>query len=95
MEIKEVQEQVERWFEMAKTDKWPKFVIFARLVEEIGEIGKCMNVKEGYQNKKVSEIDDEFGDAFFTFILLANEYNLDLDKAFEGVMKKYEKYIKK
>ncbi len=94
MDLKQAQEKVNEWFEKSGAEKWPKFVIFARLVEEIGEVGKCMNVKEGYQKKEVSKLKDEFGDALFTLILLANEYNLDLNEAMEQVLKKYDKYIK-
>ncbi|MEK6933088.1 MAG: MazG nucleotide pyrophosphohydrolase domain-containing protein [Nanoarchaeota archaeon] len=94
MDLKEAQKKVDKWFEKAGAEKWPKFVIFARLVEEIGEISKCMNVKEGYQKKEVSNLNDEFGDALFTFILLANEYDLDLNEVMEDVLEKYRKYIK-
>ena len=93
MDLKEAQDSVDEWFKKSGSEKWPKFVIFARVVEELGEIGKCMNVKEGYQNKKVSELDDEFGDALFSFILLANEYNLDLNKVMKRVIDKYNHYL--
>ena len=93
MDLKEAQKKVDEWFEKSGSKKWPKFVIFARIIEEMGEIGKCMNVREGYQKKKVSELDDEFGDALFSLIALANEYNLDLNEVMEKVFEKYNKYI--
>ncbi|MDD3160016.1 MAG: MazG nucleotide pyrophosphohydrolase domain-containing protein [Candidatus ainarchaeum sp.] len=97
MDMKEAQEKARNYFLENNFAVWPKFVILARLEEEISEIGRIISVEEGYREKwKVDNMDyvDEFGDALFQLIHLANECGIDLDLALEGVFKKYGKYSK-
>jgi len=102
MELKECQSDVKKYFEILKHNRglkpWPKFVILARLQEEISEIARIISVEEGYRGK--SKIDnmnyiDEFGDALFQLIHLANECNVDLEKSWNYTKKKYSKYLSK
>ena len=98
MELKKAQIKTEEYFKKSGFKKWPKFVILARLFEEISEIEKILSVKEGYREKwKANEMDfeEEFGDALFQLFHLANECGIDMDSAFKKVLKKYEKYYKK
>ncbi len=98
LEIKEVQRKVNEYFKRGKFKGWPKFVILARLEEEISEIGRIMSVEEGFRERwKIDNMnyEDEFGDALFQLVHLANGCDVDLDKSLKHVFAKYEKYIRK
>ena len=98
MEMKEAQKKVREYFEKGQFEVWPRFAILARLNEEISEIARIIFIEEGLRKKKESDnlnYVDEFGDALFQLIHLANQCNVDLDEALEHVFKKYEKYIEK
>ena len=54
-------------------------------------------MEEGLRQKsKIDNMDyeDEFGDAFFQLIHLANQCGVDVDKCLERVFEKYSKYKK-
>lgn len=98
MEIKEFQKKAQEYFVKNNFKVWPRFVILARLEEEISEIGRIISVEEGFREKwKVDNLDyvDEFGDALFQLTHLANECGVDLNIAMQKVLKKYSKYAKK
>lgn len=97
MMLEEAQSKVKEYFEKGNFAVWPRFAILARLEEEISEIGRIISVEEGLREK--SKIDnmnyeDEFGDAFFQLIHLANQCDVNVNDCLEHVFTKYEKYIK-
>lgn len=101
MELKTCQNDVKQYFISLEQNRelkpWPKFVILARLQEEISEIARIISVDEGYREKsKVDNMNyvDEFGDALFQLIHLANQCNVDLEESWIHVNKKYSKYLK-
>lgn len=97
MKVTEAQNKVKEYFEENGFEVWPRFAILARLEEEISEIGRIISVEEGLREKsKVDNMDyeDEFGDAFFQLIHLANQCEVDVDKCLEKVFEKYSKYKK-
>jgi NTP pyrophosphatase (non-canonical NTP hydrolase) len=97
MELKEVQHNVEDYFKRSGYKIWPRFAILARLQEEISEIGRIISVDEGLRQKwKVDNMNytDEFGDALFQLIHLANQCDVDVEEALKYAFKKYEKNIK-
>ena len=96
MEVKEFQRQVKDHFEKSGFKVWPKFASIVRLQEEISEIARIVSVEEGLREKwKVDNMNytDEFGDALFQLVHLANQCDVDLDESIAYVMKKYQKYI--
>jgi len=96
MELNEVQKKVKEYFETSGFKIWPRFAILARLEEEISEIGRIISVDEGLRQKwKVDNLNytDEFGDALFQLIHLANQCDVDIDESMKFVLKKYQKYI--
>lgn len=98
MELKEAQEKVKEYFEVSKNKIWPRFAIIARLQEEISEIARIVSVDEGLrQESKIDNMNyvDEFGDALFQLIHLANQCDVDITESMEFVLKKYQKYIHK
>lgn len=95
MELKEAQESVKKYFRDTGFKEWPRFAVLARLNEEISEIGRIISVEEGLREKwKVDNMDykDEFGDALFQLIHLANQCNVDIEESMNHVLKKYEEY---
>lgn len=65
-------------------------------VSEAGEIVKDIT-KSGDYGESPQEVevkDDEIGDLLFSLFLLAEEFNIDSEEAFEKAMKKYEDRVK-
>ena len=101
MTLKQCQEDAKEYFIQAEKllgrKTWPRFVILARLEEELSEIARIMSVEEGYRPaSKIDNMDmsDEFGDALFQLVHLANQCNIDLENSWTQVMEKYAKYLK-
>ncbi len=71
---------------------WPVLSQFARLVEEVGEVGRLLNHVYGSKPKKTGESKQELGeelaDVLFTIICLANTHSIDLDTEIEKVINK-------
>ena len=63
--------------------------------EELGELAREINHYYGEKPKKASEkpktIEEELGDVLFVLICFANSLNIDLSKAFDLVMNKFNK----
>ena len=66
---------------------------FIDLISELGELGKEI-LKGNEYGKKVfcntENLESEIGDTFFSLICVANGLNIDLQKALENVLNKYE-----
>jgi NTP pyrophosphatase (non-canonical NTP hydrolase) len=92
MPLKEAQKQVDDWISQYKEGYWSPFEILARLIEEVGELGREINHAYGHKKKKSTEdkkeMADEIGDVIFTLICLANSQKIDLDEAFQRVIDK-------
>ena len=98
MELKQSQEKVKKYFDENSIEPWSRFAILARLEEEISEIGRIISVDEGLREEwKIDNMDrvDEFGDALFQLMHLANQMGVDLEESMERVLKKYSKYAEK
>ncbi len=85
MEIKEAQKDVDiRIKEYG--GYWKPLSMFARLAEEVGEVGRAMNIKYGGKRKKHKydggEISEEISDVFFTLLAICNKLGINLEKEF-------------
>lgn len=93
MTIKDLQNAVEDWVNQFGGGYWSPHEILARLVEEVGEVGREINHLYGPKKKKETEetrkLGDEIGDVIFTLVCLANSKNIDLTEAMKGVIDKY------
>jgi len=97
MEFSKAQEKINNYFKESGFKIWPRFAILARLEEEISEIGRIISVEEGLREKwKVDNLnyEDEFGDAIFQLLHLANQCGVSSEKAINHALNKYEKYKK-
>jgi len=77
---------------------WSSYVQYIHLVEEVGELGEALTVKEGDRQKGSGEkaqadhgnIEEEFGDVLFTLMELSNKYNVSLTKVMRNTFKRYQ-----
>lgn len=93
LSLKEIQEQVDKWTGQFKPQYWEPHEILARLMEECGELAREVNHIYGPKPKKssedIKELGDEMSDIIFTLCCLANSKGINLDEAFQKMMKKY------
>ena len=98
--MKKEQERIDAWFKENKFEYWKPLEIVARLSEETGEVAREINHRFGPKKKKAEEdikdLGEEMADLIVTVCCLANSLNIDLDGAFDRVMKKvYERDTKR
>ncbi len=74
---------------------WSPLSQYARLAEEVGELGRELNFEYGDKPRAVKDaagsITDELGDVLFIVVLLANDLRIDLASALSGTLEKYER----
>ena len=74
---------------------WSPLSQYARLAEEVGELGRELNFKFGDKPRTskdaVGSLADELGDVLFIVVLLANDLGIDLVAALSETLEKYEK----
>jgi NTP pyrophosphatase (non-canonical NTP hydrolase) len=73
---------------------WSPLSQYARLAEEVGELGRELNFQFGDKPRAAKDaagsIADELGDVLFIIVLLANYLGIDLASALSATVKKYE-----
>ena len=77
---------------------WSTYVQYIHLVEEVGELGEALTVKEGDRKAGSGakaqadhgDIEEELGDVLFTLMELANKYHVSLVKVMEDTLKRYQ-----
>jgi NTP pyrophosphatase (non-canonical NTP hydrolase) len=73
---------------------WSPLSQYARLAEEVGELGRELNFQFGDKPRAAKDAPgstaDELGDVLFIVILLANYLSIDLASALTATLKKYE-----
>lgn len=94
MDLREAQQQVDRYISQFREGYFPPLVNLARLTEEVGELAREINHAFGPKTKKVDEPEGdialELADILFVLIVLANQLEIDLQTALETTMHKYE-----
>lgn len=85
MEISEAQEKVEKLI-LHYGDYWEPLSMYARLVEEVGELGRALNIKYGGKESKGDgdggTIEDEMVDVLFTILAMSNSQKIDIENEF-------------
>ncbi|MCA9739186.1 MAG: nucleotide pyrophosphohydrolase [Gemmatimonadota bacterium] len=93
MDLKEAQERVDAWISQFEEGYWPPLANLARLIEEVGELGRELNHRFGHKPKRADEPEQdlalELADVLFVLITLANSQGIDLSAALEQVLEKY------
>jgi NTP pyrophosphatase (non-canonical NTP hydrolase) len=87
------QEEVDAWLRR-RGRYWQPLSQYARLVEEVGELGRELNHRYGEkpraQKDEPGSVDEELADILFVLMLLANTLEVDLDAGLRHVLAKYE-----
>ncbi|MBY8996169.1 MAG: hypothetical protein KGD60_00460 [Candidatus Thorarchaeota archaeon] len=88
MHLQEIQEKIDKFDKERGWDKFPASLVFAHLIEELGEISRHITVKEGYkviglghEAPTKEELSREFAQAFNLFTQIANTFGVDLESA--------------
>jgi len=86
MHLKEIQEKLDAFDRARGWEKFPASLVFAHLIEELGEVSRHITVDEGYkviglghEAPDKNELHREFAQVFNLFAQLANHYNIDLE----------------
>ena len=92
--LPEVQAYVDAWIKR-RGQYWSPLSQYARLAEEVGELGRELNFRFGEKPRTAKDaagsIADELGDVLFIVILLANYLGIDLASAVTATLEKYER----
>ncbi|MFW9926801.1 MAG: hypothetical protein ACFFDM_08550 [Candidatus Thorarchaeota archaeon] len=88
MHLREIQIKLDKFDKDRGWDKFPASLVFAHLIEELGEISRHITIKEGYKvvglghdapNKE--DLSREFAQSFNLFTQIANSFDVDLESA--------------
>lgn len=94
MDLRDAQQQVDRYISQFKLGYFPPLVNLARLMEEVGELARDLNHRFGPKTKKPDEPEGdlalELGDILFVLVVLSNQLGVDLQEALERTIAKYE-----
>jgi NTP pyrophosphatase (non-canonical NTP hydrolase) len=92
MELRELQGKVDQWIKEYGVRYFGELTNMAILTEEVGELARIMARRYGEQSEKESDknkdLGDEMADVLWVLVCLANQTNVDLEKAIE---KNFEK----
>jgi NTP pyrophosphatase (non-canonical NTP hydrolase) len=93
-DLPQLQAFVDAWLKQ-RGQYWSPLSQFARLAEEVGELGRELNFQFGDKSRATKDaggtITDELGDVLFIVILLANYLGIDLASALAATLEKYER----
>jgi NTP pyrophosphatase (non-canonical NTP hydrolase) len=91
--LPELQALLDRWIK-EHGRYWSPLSQYARLAEEVGELGRELNFRYGdkprLQKDAGGDVADELGDVLFVTMLLANDLGVDLQETLMATLKKYE-----
>ena len=102
MELAKLSEEALRIRELySKNDEknfgrqWTKEEIFIGLTGDIGDLGKLVLAKEGIRNIEDADekIKHEIADCLWAILVLAKEYDIDIEETFLKNMKELEERI--
>ncbi len=94
MSLSDAQERVAAWIGQFEAGYFPPLTNLARLTEEVGELAREINHRYGEKTKKPDEPPGdmalEIADVLFVLICIANREGIDLQEAFDRMMRKIE-----
>ncbi|MFV0530146.1 MAG: nucleotide pyrophosphohydrolase [Flavobacteriales bacterium] len=86
MNIKNAQKAVDKWIQSHGVRYFNELTNMAQLTEEVGEVARIIARRYGEQSEKESDknkdLGEELSDVLFVLICLANQTDIDLEKAF-------------
>ena len=94
MSLTEAQRRVDAWIGQFEEGYFHPLTNLARLTEEVGELAREVNHRFGEKTKKREEPEGdlamEMADILFVLICMANREGIDLQEAFDRIMRKVE-----
>jgi NTP pyrophosphatase (non-canonical NTP hydrolase) len=94
MSLSEAQHRVDAWIAQFEEGYFDPLTNMARLSEEVGELAREVNHRFGQKTKKPDEAPGnlamEMADILFVIICMANREGIDLQSAFDNMMRKVE-----
>ncbi|MFW9807749.1 MAG: hypothetical protein ACFFE6_00085 [Candidatus Thorarchaeota archaeon] len=98
MHLKEIQTKLDKFDKDRGWDKFPASLVFAHLIEELGEISRHITISEGYKvvglghdAPKKEDLSREFAQSFNLFTQIANSFDIDLESAVLSELELMEK----
>ena len=92
MNIKNAQLVVDNWIKEHGVRYFNELTNMAQLTEEVGEVARIIARRYGEQSEKESDKDKDLGeelaDVLFVILCLANQTDIDLQKAFDAKIQK-------
>ncbi len=92
MSLSDYQKHIDDELQKLEKPYWHPLSQFARIAEEVGELGRLLNHIYGDKPKKASEskqeLPDEIADILFAVICVANSHDINLDDALEKAIDK-------
>jgi len=92
-ELPAIQARIDDWLKQ-RGRYWSPLSQYARLAEEVGELGRELNFRFGDKPRTAKDpsgsVTDELGDVLFIVVLLANDLGIDLVTALSATLRKYE-----
>lgn len=90
--LTQLQALVDAWIR-GRGRYWSPLSQYARLAEEVGELGRELNHRFGDKPRTrkdaIHTVDEELGDVLFILLALANTLRIDLDAALQQTLQKY------
>jgi len=87
MDIKNAQEQVDKWIKKHGVRYFNELTNMAQLTEEVGEVARIIARRYGEQSEKESDknkdLGEELADVVFVVLCLANQTGINLQEAFD------------
>ena len=87
MDIKNAQEQVDKWIKNHGVRYFNELTNMAQLTEEVGEVARIIARRYGEQSEKESDknkdLGEELADVMFVVLCLANQTGINLQAAFD------------
>src|SRR3954449_397757 len=92
--LTEAQTRIDVWISQYEEGYFHPLTNLARLAEEVGELAREINHRFGQKTKKPEEPEGDLGmemaDILFVLICMANRGGIDLQEAFDRMMRKVE-----
>ncbi|MEF3301772.1 nucleotide pyrophosphohydrolase [Paenibacillus sp. GYB003] len=92
--LRDIQREVDAYISQFKEGYFSPLALLARMSEEVGELAREVNHHYGPKPKKKDEADSsielELGDILFITVCFANSLGIDLTKAHDAVMHKFQ-----
>ncbi|MGB0304921.1 MAG: nucleotide pyrophosphohydrolase [Flavobacteriaceae bacterium] len=90
MELNALQKRVDEWINAHGVRYFNELTNMAQLTEEVGEVARIIARRYGEQSEKPSDqqkdLGEELADVLFVVLCLANQTDVNLQKAFDQKM---------